>query len=153
MDIRFFEHPQIICGLPKSKKSLRFVKRRFKDSTLSQIFPNDDILLIEFEYFITIKLQLMMYVMDNSTTTTHDKLLEKMKIKKVIRPCRISTLIRFLLEDLNTLLLPAMHTDTILVICVDRLLKINPLTSSVEVLDMNTIINPETYIMMETNSI
>jgi hypothetical protein len=154
MKIRDFEYPQTLCSFEPFRKSNRFIHR-----TLKNFFPEDLIVILEtchqyFEKPVTIKLQMAMYVTGNNSTTDRDKLLETMKNRKVIGPCCISTVSRFILSN-NIFELPASITnsDYVIAICESYTLRINLLMNTVEIADPGMIINPETYIMMETDSI
>lgn len=154
MIVRNFEHPQALCSFEPFKKSYKYVCRNLKN-----IFPQNLIDILEScrEYFekpVTIKLQMAMYVTGNNSPADREKLLHAMKDRKVIRPCRMSTVARFMLSG-NILELPAWITnnDYIVAICGQDTLRINLLQNTVEIVDPNMIINPETPVMMETDSI
>lgn len=154
MIIRDFEYPQTLCSFDPFRKSNKYIRR-----TLKTIFPDDLIPILEtcHEYFerqVTIKLQMAMYVTGNNSTTDREKLLQTMKNRKVIRPCRISTVSRFILSK-NIFELPSwiINSDYVIAICEQYTLRINLLMNTVEIADPGMIINPQTPIMMETDSI
>jgi hypothetical protein len=153
MKIRNFEYPQTLCSFEPFQKTHRYICRNLKN-----IFPENliDILLPCHEYFekpVTIKLQMVMYVTGNNSSTEREKLLQCMKNIKVIRPCRISTVARFMLSDRANLPAWIKNSDYIVVICEQYTLKISPMRNSVEIVNPSMIINPEIPVMMETDSI